>query len=357
MLRRFLLLTLMLVLGVVALPVSLAQADCDFSYSNYARAVQLHDMGDYARALKHYQCARLEAPDDAVIPLLIENVYEDIANAATAWSRPESPASATACDPAQDHARLAGEAQDAGDHVWAQIHLQCVLLADPNHVAALYRMAMLHIDRGETHEAKHYFDRAERAAASEEDLLTVLLGADARSALDADALQHLRLTSPDPGATGEYRPPGRAYQRTVLRVIWTRQGQAFDKAPRPAEESDAISRLEGALAQDPTRVDLRCELGRRFKAQGDFAAAYSQFARLIAQRLGDYCGGATRPVEHGSDKVMSAGELERALQQEPTRVELRCERGRRYKAQGSYAAAYNHFSHLIREQLGNYCSR
>ena len=167
MLRRLLLLILMLFLVIAALPFSLAQADCDFSFSNYARAVQLHDMGDYARALQHYHCAQLEDPTDAIIPILIENVYEDIANASSAWARPESPASATACDPAQDHAGLGSEAHDAGDDDRALIHLHCaLLLADPTQVDALYRMGMIHINRGETHEAKHYFDRADRAAAA-----------------------------------------------------------------------------------------------------------------------------------------------------------------------------------------------
>jgi len=346
----------MFTIVIALLPISLAQADCDFSYSNYARAVQLHDMGDYAPALKHYQCALLEDPDDAIIPLLIENVYEDISDAPTAWARPESAARATACDPAHDHAQLGGEAHDAGDHVWARIHLHCVLLADPSHVDALYRMGMIHVNRGETHEAKHYFDRAERAAAShDEDLLTILLGADARSVLDADALQHLRLTSPDPGATGEYLPPNHDAQRTALRVIWTRQRQAFDEAPEQAEEGDAVSQMEWALAQDPTRVNLRCELGRRYKAQGDFAAAYGQFAPLIAERLGDHCGGANRPFEQASLTLISADELEQALKREPSRADLRCELGRRYKAQGRYAAAYSHFTYLIREKPGDYC--
>lgn len=63
-----------------------ASSDCDFSYSNYARAVQLHDMGDYDAALRHYDCALAEDPDDAVIPRLIANVYADIAHASRAWS-------------------------------------------------------------------------------------------------------------------------------------------------------------------------------------------------------------------------------------------------------------------------------
>ena len=181
-----------------------------------------------------------------------------------------------------------------------------------------------------------------------------MLGADARSVLDADALQHLRLTSPDPARTGEYLPPGHDYQRTVLRVIWTRQDDPGDET-RQSDDSYTIGKLEQALIQDPTRVDLRCELGRRYQARGDYAAAYGQFASLIAERLGDHCGGANRSYERGSGTVMSASELEQALRQEPTREDLRCELGRLYMTQGDYAAAYHHFSYLIREKLGDYC--
>ena len=189
MLRRLLFLTLMCFLFIAVLPISVAQADCDFSYSNYARAVQLHDMGDYGRALQHYHCAQLEDPDNDIIPILIENVHEDIANAPSAWARPERAVRATACDPAIDHAQLGADAHDAGEDSLALFHLHCVLLADPAHADALYRTGMIHINRGETHEAKHYFDRADRAAAAHrEDLLTVLLGEEARSVLDAYAL-------------------------------------------------------------------------------------------------------------------------------------------------------------------------
>lgn len=289
------LLTLVLVLVIVALPFSLAQADCDFSYSNYARAVQLHDMGDYVRALRHYHCAQLEDPDEAIIPILIDNVYEDIANAPYAWSRPESATSATACDPAFDHVQMGAEAHDAGDVNLALIHLHCALLADPTQVDALYRTGMIHIDRGETHEAKHYFDRAERAAArvEDEDLLVYLLGEDARSVLGQDALDEQALTSPDPAETGEYLPPGAGYQRTVLRVVWIRQDDPEDERPQ-ADNASAIGRLEEALKAAPSRVDLRCEQARQYMAQGDYAAAYNHFTRLITERLGDYCGGAAR---------------------------------------------------------------
>ena len=83
-LRRSLLISLVLALFVSQL--TLADSECDFSYSNYALAVQMHDMGDYDRALKHYHCALEEDPDNGIIELLIDNVYDDIANAGSAWS-------------------------------------------------------------------------------------------------------------------------------------------------------------------------------------------------------------------------------------------------------------------------------
>ncbi len=357
MLRRLLFLNLVFLLFIAVLPFSLAQADCDFSFSNYARAVQLHDMGDYGPALQHYHCAQLEDPDDAIIPILIENVYEDIANAATAWTRPESAAGATACDPTIDHAQSGAQAHDAGDDSLALLHLHCVLLADPQHIDALYRMGMIHINRGETHEAKHFFDRADRVAAPRvegEDLLLHLLGEDARSVLDEDALIDLPLTSPEPGESGEYLPPGRHYERTVLTVIWTRQGQDHH-ATRQSDGSYTIAKLKQALIQDPTRADLRCELGRRYLAQGDYAGAYAQFTYLVRERLGNYCNGASQGNSPELTGPSATEDLQRALRQQPTRVDLRCELGRQSMAQGDYAAAYSHYSYLIRERLGDHC--
>jgi tetratricopeptide (TPR) repeat protein len=281
----------MLFLSIVALPFALAQADCDFSFSNYARAAQLHDMGDYERALQHYHCAQLEDPDDAIIPILIENVYEDIANASSAWSREGDAAKTVPCDPAQDHALLGIEAHEAGDDNLALIHLQCVLLGDPSPIDALYRMGKIHIDRGETHEAKHYFDQADRAAkavSANEDLLTYLLGEDARKILDEDAVRGLTLTSPDPAETGEYLPPGHDYLSTVLIVIWTR-GDDGGLHGRQADTDYTLGRLEQALKQDPTRVDLRCELGRLYHERSDYAAAFRHFSILIRETLGGHC--------------------------------------------------------------------
>ena len=356
MLRRFLLLTFVFFFVTAALPLAVAQEECDFSFSNYARAVQLHDMGDYGRALQAYDCALREDPDNAIIPILIENVHEDIASAASAWSRDRDAASVVACDPALDYAMLGGEAHEAGDDDLALIHLHCVLLGDPTHADALYRMGMIHINRGETHEAKHYFDRADRAAAArveDEDLLVYLLGADARSVLDGGDLPNLSLTSSNPGETGEYLRPGERYLMTYLIVIWTREGDDRDETLTP--ESDVVGELEGLLAQDPTRVDLRCELGRLYLARGDYAAAYSHFTYLITETLNDHCSGADLDNAANTDAPPDIAELLRALDGDPTRMDLRCELGQIYYARGDYAAAYFHFSVLIRETLGDHC--
>lgn len=383
MYRRLLPFALTLFLVIAALPFSLAQADCDFSYSNYARAVQLHDMGDYARALRHYNCARLEDPDDAVIPLLIEQVHDDIANAGSAWSRPESPASATACDPALNHARLGAAAHEAGDDNLARIHLHCALLGDPAHVDALYRMGMIHINRGETHEAKHYFDRAARAAAANadlaarEDLLIILLGNDARSVLDADALDGIPLTSPEPGETGEYR-----------------RGESplvdYRSIAETSRDEGTLYTLERAQREEPTRVDLRCQLGRRYMARGEYAAAFGQFYPLIAQRLGDHCAdaalqaattvaapSATEAIEAEPAPVspaeaqfaeglryMEAGKLYlaaniflAALELDPLHLRAHCRLGMIYADWAHYRGALEQFDFVLQRDPQNNCAR
>ena len=80
MCKRTQLFCLVVFLILVVCPLAQASSDCDFSFSNYARAVQLHDMGDYDAALRYYQCALEDDPDDAIIPILIANLHEDIDN-------------------------------------------------------------------------------------------------------------------------------------------------------------------------------------------------------------------------------------------------------------------------------------
>ncbi len=397
MLRRLLLLALMLILVIVALPFSVAQADCDFSYSNYARAVQLHDMGDYGPALAHYQCALLEDPDDAILPLLIENVYEDIANAPSAWSGQESETSATACEPALDHARLGADAHDAGYFERALSHLQCQLLEEPQHINALHRLAQIHLQLGDSHSALYYFNRIAQVPAAPgpeaDDLLTVLLGADARSVLDEDGRSRLRLTSPQPAETGEYLPPGAKNLKRAPLVNWARRhdhdseaGKGGDfRSPEPSAE------LERALEIDPTRVDLRCELGRLYKARGDYAAAYRQFTALIMETLGDHCRqsvaeprlapSATLPVgENASAKPVdvspaaaefaaglrhleqgrlfaAANTFLQALELAPQHLDARCQLGQIYTEWAHYRGALAEFDFILQQEPQNNCAR
>ena len=91
MCKRIQLFCVVVFLILVVCPLAQASSDCDFSYSNYARAVQLHDMGDYDAALRYYQCALENDPDDAIIPILIANLYEDIDNSGKAWALDTAP--------------------------------------------------------------------------------------------------------------------------------------------------------------------------------------------------------------------------------------------------------------------------
>ena len=91
MYKRTQLFCVVVFLILVVCPLAQASSDCDFSYSNYARAVQLHDMGDYDAALRYYQCALEKDPDDAIIPILIANLYEDIDNSGKAWALDTAP--------------------------------------------------------------------------------------------------------------------------------------------------------------------------------------------------------------------------------------------------------------------------
>ncbi len=167
MTKRFAIVLLHCLLLVSALPAALSQSDCDFSYSNYARAVQLHDMGDYARALRHYDCALAEDPDSQILPILIENLREDIASARTAWSVGGSSAPQPLCLFDVVHLMLGEAALKRGDHDQAQIHLGCAGLADPSNVAALNLSSKTSVYGGDAPSSQHSVALAEAAQAQE----------------------------------------------------------------------------------------------------------------------------------------------------------------------------------------------
>ena len=294
MLKRISLLILALVLLISAAPAALAGGDCDSRESHYARAVQLHDMGDYARALRHYECALQENPKDAIIPILIENVYEDMAQSATAWSRGNEAAPNRICDPARDHAQIGVEAYEGGDDVLADIHLQCALAQDPDHLGALTILGHIYMNRGETRTARHYFDRAyvlrasyiaiptskssDTLAANDapngfvmpdwlEPYETIPKARSPREAIDiAAALGQLP-------ASNE-RAHVRAGQRILVRVRISLQ---------PREAAALAPKL------DEGHPHARCALGRLYMAQGNYAAAFGQFYPLLANGLYKQC--------------------------------------------------------------------
>ena len=122
--RRYIVLWMVLVM--VLAPVVQADSSCDFRFSNYARAVQLHDMGDYDKAIQHYHCALENDPDNAIIPVLIANVYEDIASASSAWSAD------SACDFSFSNYARAVQLHDMGENDKAMRHYDCALENDPD---------------------------------------------------------------------------------------------------------------------------------------------------------------------------------------------------------------------------------
>ena len=170
MFTRLALIALIMSLLALAAPFAHSQSDCDYSDSHYARAVQLHDMGDYTRALRHYDCALAEDPDNEILPVLIANLNEDIASASSAWSVQEAPAPQRVCQPELDHEALGAAALDGGDAAQGMLHLKCALALDGDNVWALRLYGSLFMNRGETRVARYFFDRAEEAEAAKKAL-------------------------------------------------------------------------------------------------------------------------------------------------------------------------------------------
>ena len=305
MFMRFSTLVFALVLMLGLAPAALAADDCDSRESNYARAVQLHEMGDYARALRQYECALREDPEDAIIPILIENVYDDMARSATAWSGGNEAAPDRVCDPARDHAQIGADAYDNGDHVLADIYLQCVLAQDPEHLQALTLLGHIYMNRGETRSAKYYFDRAYDLRASHI-VISTSKPSDTLAATDAPA----GFVMPD--WLGPYetvpreRSPGGAIDiATALGAFPDRHAQSRVAA---RDQTGARAHLrrgrtilvrvritfeprEAAPAPDVEagHPHARCALGRLYMAQGNYAAAFGQFYPLLANGLYDQC--------------------------------------------------------------------
>lgn len=326
--KQALLLSVLFLLLTGLAPAAYTQSDCDFSISNYARAVQLHDMGDYGRALQHYDCALLEDPDDSIIPILIATVYEDIESASSAWDAPMRPV----CAPARDHGELGAAAFERGDSSGAQAHLHCALLADPADGPALTLMGRIHANLGDAHSAKHYLDRAELARAAADEPSTGFVMPDWLKPYET-------VPRPDaggPSAFGSLADLTPAPDETRIHAVLIRARLLFKSAEaapdarertRPASQAGdlapaiqamlAVTNAAGVTADDyvnlaqlydingdlnaaaralasavdlaPARLDIRCRLGSAYKALGDYARAAAQFFKVIEHEIGAIC--------------------------------------------------------------------
>ncbi|MCY4071643.1 MAG: hypothetical protein OXG60_10090 [Chloroflexi bacterium] len=248
-------LTVFLILAVA--PLALASSDCDFSYSNYARAVQLHDMGDYDAALRHYHCALEEDPDDAVIPLLIANVHEDIANADRAWSSAASPTTAEilGLPPVSTwgEGSRPGREQDFADLiVEGSVGL-------PNPAGALTSIAV-----GRSEDTLWFFYASSRIR------VVLVMKRGQSTSVKASVARDEDVSPAD-----DFIKNARIFVRNL---DWAR----------------ARIRFEQALELDPDRIDIRCELGMVYQELGDERAALRQFDIVLAQDAIDACARPNR---------------------------------------------------------------
>ncbi len=391
MYKRISLLTIVFFLLVSVAPLALTQSECDFSYSNYARAVQLHEMGDYNRALQHYACALQDNPADTVIPILIENVHEDIASASRAWSGASESLSEPVCNPARDHGRLGAIAHDRGDDNQALIHLQCVLLADPNDVEALSLTGQLYINRGETYSAQHYFNRAYAARMAETDVLSATPNNDvpASDAAPAEFVMPDWLTpyetAPSEVSAAPVQPIVIFTERSRVLVqtehslviadddtltYWRRLQQFYVEQVKLvistgemtltlyAQRVHALSVEETVTLKAADSLASARENARQASRRGDLDDAIKWMRQVTAAdgaTADDYAYLASLYSMHGDmESVVRA--LSKGLELEPTRRDIRCNLGMAYAAQGEYVAAIGQFQRVISQNIGDICA-
>jgi len=405
--RQAIFLSIVFFLLLSLAPPALAQSDCDFSISNYARAVQLHDMGDYDRALAHYDCALLEDPDDVIIRQLIENVHEDIRNASRAWDRPRQPT----CDPTRDNGELGEAAFARGDMGRARTHSHCALLLDPADVDALTLMGRIYANLGDAHTARHYLYHAEaaRRQAAEQparfkmpDWLTPYETAPRRNAVG--------ISSANSGDAFARAPEdGRAFVLVLTARVGVQPAEAApatrEPAPAAAEyapestspaQATFVRGLEflsarkryaaantflEALEIDPSHRGARCHLGAVLTEWANYSGALAQFDRLLADDPQDECARRNRKLAvtrmmamyvpltvddfffHARTYVqieawlLARDAFERGLERDPARKGARCELGMVYATLGEERAALREFERVLQHDAVDPCAR
>lgn len=348
MVKRFLLVALSLILVVSAAPFALADADCEANASHYARAVQLHDMGDYSRALRHYNCALAEDPDNSIIPVLIENLRNDIASAPHAWS-----ADATNCDAASDHTQFGQTAYAQGDNDSALMHLQCALLANPDDADAAELMGHIHINRGNTHTAKYYYDRASAAHAAAAPAQTGFVMPDWLTPYEVVPAADQPVSAPIQPIT-DFTQRSQLLQQSDTSLV-IRDGDTVTYWRRL--QTLVVERVQVAISRGEVTLTLFTQR----------VYAMSRQARLTIQLLpppesqqpglgfADYLDFANWFGKR-DEWQRAAKSLERALELQPYHDDVRCRLGAIYQSLGDDDAALTQFNHVISQDPGNICA-
>lgn len=325
MVKRFLFVALSLILVVSAAPFALADADCAAHTSHYARAVQLHDMGDYSRALHHYNCALAEAPDNPIIPVLIANLHEDIASAPYAWSA--APAD-------KDPARPGFVMPD-----WLTPYEIVPAFAQP--VSAPIQPSMV---------------------------LTQRIDAMSRQA---------RLTIQQPPQ--DSAEPGLGFSDYIDFANWFSKRGDWQRAAKS---------LERGLDLQPYHDDLRCRLGSVYQSLGDDNAALTQFDHVLSRDPGNICANENRrallraanvavqkaapasqaasPAQPVVARAMSyraanklfaaANTLMEALAVDSAHSQARCELAKIFSDWSNYGRALREFERILHRQPANACA-
>ncbi len=312
-------------------PLALASSDCDFSYSNYARAVQLHDMGDYDVALRHYNCALEEDPDDAVIPLLIANVHEDIANAGRAWSSAAHPTTVEILElppvSTWGEPEHPSREQDFEDLI--------VIESADSDPSADFVITRLSVRIGRNGHSLWLFYRSGNSGVG----LVLGTGQAARGNSPVLAAENL-------GPADEFFRQARVFTRNL---DWTR----------------ARIRFEQALALDPDRMDIRRELGLARQAFGDERALLMRFDIALAQDPVDAPESSNRDefikqariFVRNLDWARARIRFEQALALDPNRLDICCDLGMVYLELGDERAALRQFDIVLAQDPIDACAR
>ncbi len=332
--KRIQVFSVVIFLILAVCPLALASSDCDFSYSNYARAVQLHDMGDYDAALRHYNCALEEDPDDAVIPLLIANLHEDIANAGRAWSSAAHPTTAEILElppvSTWGEREHPSREQDFED-------LVVVASAGSDQSAGLTApvVARLSVRVGRSGHALWLFYGSGNSGFG----LVLITDQAARGNSPVFAAENL-------GPADEFIRQARVFVRNL---DWAR----------------ARIRFEQALALDPDRMDIRRELDLARQAFGDERAVLMAFDIALAQdpvaapesSNRDEFIRQARVFARNLDWARARIRFEQALDLDPDRIDIRCELGMVYQELGDERAALRQFDIVLAGDPIDACAR